>query len=71
MSNTSQGYTRKDFLRLSAATAISFGFAGIETSCSTLPVSKLPALDRNKGILIRNCNIVDVEQAKILPSKTM
>lgn len=71
MSNTSQGYTRKDFLRLSAATAISFGFAGIETSCSTLPVSKLPALDRNKGILIRNCKIVDVEQAKILPSKTI
>ncbi|MBP7736325.1 MAG: amidohydrolase family protein [Spirochaetes bacterium] len=57
--------SRKDFLKLSAASLAYATIAGSQTGCSTLQGMKPPASDSRKGLFIRNCNIVDVEKGEI------
>ena len=58
--------SRRDFLKLSAATAASACLPTI-TGCSTLPACKKPPLDYQKLIKLENCNLIDVKKGTVIP----
>lgn len=72
MGNNSTTLSRKDFLKLSAASLAYAALAGgSQTGCSTLQGMKPPALDFKKGMFLKNCSIVDVEKGIIARGKSI
>ena len=68
-----QKLTRKDFLKLSSATAATLSMSGLTglSGCSTLPEITLPKMNYKDGIFIKNCNLVDVINEKIIYGSTV
>jgi len=71
MGNTTDNLSRKDFLKLTAASLATAAVAGSQTGCSTLQGMKPPSMESKKGMFLKNCSIVDVEKGLVLKGKSI
>lgn len=70
MQNENNGFSRRDFLKLSAAAAAAAALPEL-AGCSSIPERNLPDIDYSRPVRITNCNVVDTFQGAILPGMTI
>ena len=61
---------RRELLKLTALAA-AYTSLNTSTGCATLPESKAPDIDYSRGLLLTNCNVLDVVKGEVLKNRAI